>query len=151
MIDSNLLALTGFKLSIHTEDFKHTQYFAVSASFPAVSLPEVTTGFRNKQGFVPGDKLVYDPLTVRVAIDEKLESYREIFNWIHANTANDNLIIHDMTLHFLTNHNNISRSVRFANAFPTNISGLEFNVQQTESEYAFVDVTFRYDYFEFIE
>jgi hypothetical protein len=55
-----------------------------------------------------------------------------------------------MTLHFLTNHNNISRSVRFANAFPTNIGGLEFNVQQTESEYAYVDVTFRYDYFEFL-
>ena len=151
MIDSNLLSLTGFKLFIHTEEFKHTQYFAVSASFPSVSLPEVTTGFRNNQGFVPGDKLAYDPLTIRVAIDEKLESYREIFNWLHSNTTNDNLIIHDITLHFLTNHNNISRSVRFTNAFPTNIGGVEFNVQQNDSEYAYVDVTFRYDYFEFVE
>lgn len=151
MIDSNLLALTGFKLFIHTEDFKHTQYFAVSASFPSVSLPEVNSTFKNNQAFVPGDKLAYDPLTVRIAVDEKLESYREIFNWLHTNTTNDKLIIHDMTLHFLTNHNNISRSVRFADAFPTNISGVEFNVQQNDSEYAFVDVTFRYDYFEFIE
>jgi hypothetical protein len=87
---------------------------------------------------------------VRIAIDESLESYREIFNWIYANTSSNTLINHDMTLHFLTNHNNISRSVRFANAFPTNIGGLEFNVQQTESEYAYVDVTFRYDYFEFL-
>jgi hypothetical protein len=150
MMDSNLLALTGFKLFIHAEDFKHTQYFAVSASFPAVSLPEVTTGYRNLSGFVSGDKLAYDPLTVRIAIDEKLESYREIFNWMHSNTENKQLTIHDITLHFLTNHNNISRSVRFANAFPTNIGGLEFNVQQTESEYAYVDVTFRYDYFEFM-
>jgi len=150
MIDSNLLALTGFKLFIHSEDFKHTQYFAVSASFPAVSLPEVTTGYRNLSGFVSGDKLAYDPLTIRIAIDEKLESYREIFNWIHSNTTNNELTVHDVTLHFLTNHNNISRSVRFANAFPTNIGGLEFNVQQTESEYAYVDVTFRYDYFEFM-
>ena len=150
MMDSNLLALTGFKLFIHAEDFKHTQYFAVSASFPAVSLPEVTTGYRNLSGFVSGDKLAYDPLTVRIAIDEKLESYREIFNWIHSNTTNKELTVHDVTLHFLTNHNNISRSVRFANAFPTNIGGLEFNVQQTESEYAYVDVTFRYDYFEFM-
>jgi hypothetical protein len=150
MIDSNLLALTGFKLFIHSEDFKHTQYFAVSASFPAVSLPEVTTGYRNLSGFVSGDKLAYDPLTIRIAIDEKLESYREIFNWIHSNTTNKELTVHDVTLHFLTNHNNISRSVRFANAFPTNIGGLEFNVQQTESEYAYVDVTFRYDYFEFM-
>jgi hypothetical protein len=149
MIDSNLLALTGFKLAIHSEDFKHTQYFAVSASFPAVSLPEVATGYRNNQGFVPGDKLAYDPLTIRIAIDEKLESYNEIFNWIHSNTTNNELIIHDITLHFLTNHNNISRSVHFANAFPTNIGGLEFNVQQSESEYAYVDVTFRYDYFKF--
>lgn len=150
MIDSNLLSLTGFKLNIHADNFKHTQYFAVSASFPSVSLSEVTTGFRNKQGFVPGDKLTYDPLTVRVAIDERLESYREIFNWIYANTSSGTLIDHDITLHFLTNHNNISRSVRFANAFPTNIGGVEFNVQQTESEYAYVDVTFRYDYFEFM-
>ena len=151
MIDSNLLSLTGFKLFIHAEGFKHTQYFAVSASFPSVSLPEVTTGFRNLQGFVPGDKLAYDPLTVRIAVDESLESYREIFNWIYANTSSNALINHDMTLHFLTNHNNISRSVRFANAFPTNIGGVEFSVQQSDSEYAFVDVTFRYDYFEFIE
>jgi hypothetical protein len=151
MIDSNLLALTGFKLFINSEDFKHTQYFAVSASFPSVSLAEVTTGYKNNQGFVPGDKLAYDPLTMRIAIDEKLESYREIFNWMHSNTKNRELIVHDITLHFLTNHNNISRSVRFANAFPTTIGGLEFNVQQTESEYAFLDATFRYDYFEFIE
>jgi hypothetical protein len=150
MIDSNLLALTGFKLAIHSENFKHTQYFAVSASFPAVSLPEVTTSFRNLSGFVPGDKLTYDPLTVRIAIDERLESYNEVFNWMYLNTKNKELINYDMTLHFLTNHNNISRSVRFANAFPTNMGGLEFNVQQTESEYAYVDVTFRYDYFEFM-
>lgn len=151
MIDSNLLALTGFKLFINSEDFKHVQYFAVSASFPSVSLPEVTTSFRNNQGFVAGDKLAYDPVTMRIAIDEKLESYREIFNWMHSNTTNRDLTVHDITLHFLTNHNNISRSIRFANAFPTTIGGLEFNVQQTESEYAFLDITFRYDYFEFIE
>ncbi len=101
-------------------------------------------------GYVPGDKLNYDPLTIRVAIDERLESYREIFGWLHTNVSAAELKIHDITLHFLTNHNNISRSIRFANAFPTNIGGLEFNVQGTESEYAFVDVTFRYDYFEFL-
>ncbi len=151
MINSNLLALTGFKLFIDAENFKHSHYFAVSASFPSVSLAEINTDYRNSVGFMPDSKLAYDPLTVRIAIDENLESYNEIFNWIRSNTTNKNLTFHDVTLHFLTNHNNISRSVRFANAFPTNLSGVEFNVQQTESEYAFVDVTFRYDYFEFIE
>lgn len=152
MIDSNLLSLTGFKLSIHnSSDFKHTQYFATSASFPSVSLAEVTTDFRNNFGFMPDSKLSYDPLTVRVAIDERLQSYRELFGWIRANTTNAKLVMHDITLQFLTNHNNVSRSVKFANAFPTNIGGVEFNVQGTETEYAFVDVTFRYDYFEFLD
>lgn len=152
MIDSNLLSLSGFKLSIHNSlDFKHTQYFAVSASFPSVSLPEVSTGFRNRAGYVPGDKLAYDPLTVRVAIDEGLQSYHELFDWLHSNVSASELKIHDITLHFLTNHSNISRSVRFSNAFPTNLSGMEFNVQSTEPEVAYVDVTFRYDYFEFLD
>lgn len=151
MIDSNLLSLTGFKLSIHDSvDFKYTQYFAVSASFPSISLAEVSTPFRNQAGFVPGDKLAYDPLTVRVAIDERLESYQELLNWIRVNTTAEVLQTYDITLHFLTNHNNISRSVRFVRAFPTALTGIEFNVQSTDVEYAFIDVTFRYDYFDFL-
>jgi hypothetical protein len=150
-MNSNLLSLTGFKLQIHSEEFKYTHYFAVSASFPSVSLPEVTTGFRNRAGFVSGDKLTYDPLTIRVAVDENLESYNEIFNWLTYNTQNNSIKTYDITLCFLTNHNNIGRKVRFANAFPTNLGGIEFNVQQTDVEYAAVDVSFRYDWFEFID
>ena len=150
-MNSNLLSLTGFKLLIHTVDFKYTQYFAVSASFPSVSLPEVTTGFKNQAGFVSGDKLAFDTLNIRVAIDENLESYSEIFNWLKHNTQNDNLKIHDMTLCFMTNHNNIGRKIRFANAFPISLGGIEFSVQQSDVEYATVDVGFRYDYFEFTD
>jgi hypothetical protein len=150
-MNSNLLSLTGFKLQIHTVDFKYTQYFAVSASFPAVSLPEVTTGFKNQAGFVSGDKLAFDTLNIRVAIDENLESYNEIFNWLRHNTQHDKLKFYDMTLCFLTNHNNVGRKVKFANAFPTSLGGIEFSVQQSDVEYATVDVGFRYDYFEFID
>jgi len=150
-MNSNLLSLTGFKLLIHTVDFKYTQYFAVSASFPAVSLPEVTTGFRNQSGFVSGDKLAFDTLNIRVAIDENLESYNEIFNWLRHNTQHDKLKVYDMTLCFLTNHNNVGRKVKFTNAFPTSLGGIEFSVQQSDVEYATVDVSFRYDYFEFTD
>ena len=150
-MNSNLLSLTGFKLEINNVDFKHTQYFALSASFPAVSLPEITTAYRNATGFVAGDKLAYDALTVRVAIDENLESYNEIYNWLKYNVENAKLKTHDITLCFLTNHNNVGRKIRFTNAFPTNLGGIEFSVQQTDVEYAAIDITFRYDWFEFID
>jgi hypothetical protein len=150
-MNSNLLSLTGFKLEINNIDFKHTQYFALSASFPAVSLPEITTAYRNSTGFVAGDKLAYDALTVRVAIDENLESYNEIYDWLRYNVENAKLKTHDITLCFLTNHNNVGRKVRFTNAFPTNLGGIEFSVQQTDVEYAAIDITFRYDWFEFTD
>ena len=150
-MNSNLLSLTGFKLIINNVDFKYTQYFAVSASFPSVSLTEVTTGYRNQAGFVSGDKLAYDPLNIRIAIDENLEAYSEIFNWLKYNTQRDELKTYDITLCFLTNHNNIGRKIRFVNAFPTSLGGVEFSVQQSDVEYATVDVGFRYDYFEFVD
>jgi hypothetical protein len=150
-MESNLLSLTGFKLQINSSDFKYTTHYAVSASFPSISLPEVNTPFRNNQAFVPGEKLAYDTLNIRIAIDEKLFSYREIFDWMVDNTKQDSLVVHDMILNFLTNHNNISRQVKFYDAFPTAIGGIEFSVQNTDVEYAFADVTFRYDYFEFVD
>jgi|LakMenEpi03Aug12_release.lakeMendotaPanAssembly.Ray.scaffolds.fasta_scaffold352026_2 hypothetical protein len=149
-MNTNFLALTGFKLKISSPDFEHVEYFATSASFPSISLPETTTSYRNCAGFVAGDKITYDPLTVRVAVDEQLNSYREIFNWLSSNVESP-IKYHDITLSFITNHNNTSRVVRFVNAFPTNMGGLEFNVQSTETEYASMDVTFRYDYFEFVD
>jgi hypothetical protein len=150
-MNTNLLSLTGFKLAIESEDFKNTEYFAVSASFPSVSLTEVASNYRNNQGFVPGDRLTYDPITIRVAVDENLNTYNEMFGWMLHNTKSDALKSHDIALSFITSHNNISRVVRLVDAFPTNLGGVEFNVQSSETEYAFVDVTFRYDYFEFLE
>ena len=150
-MNTNLLSLTGFKLAIESSEFKNTEYFAVSASFPSISLPEVQTSFRNQQAFVPGDKLAYDPITIRVAIDENLNTYNEMFGWLLHNTKSDALKTYDMSLSFITSHNNISRVIRLVDAFPTNLGGVEFNVQSSETEYAFVDVTFRYDYFEFVE
>jgi hypothetical protein len=150
-MNTNLLSLTGFKLSIDSNEYKNTEYFATSASFPSVSLTEVAANYRNNQGFVPGDRLIYDPITIRIAVDENLNAYREMFDWMVYNTKNDNLKSYDILLSFISSHNNISQVIRLVRAFPTALSGMEFNVQSTETEYAFVDVTFRYDYFEFVK
>lgn len=148
--NKNLLSLTGFKLSLDGRDFDNVAYFAVSASFPSISLNEVSTPYRNLQGFVPSERLSYDPLTIRIAIDEELHVYQEILNWMLYNTQNTPLKTVSGILSFLTSHNNVSRQVQFFNMFPTNIGSVEFNTQSNDVEYAYVDVSFRYDYFQFI-
>ena len=147
----NLLALTGFKLTIGgTNEFKLSEFFAVSATFPNISLGEANASYRNRQGFVADDVLQYEPFTIRIAVDDQLLAYNEMHDWMLHNTQEEKLKTQELILHFMTGHNNVSRRVKFTNAFPTSLGSIEFNTQNTSVDYAYVDVTFRYDRFQFI-
>jgi len=148
-MNNNLLPLTGFKLSIGSDTFKTIERFAVSATFPGVSIGEISATYRNFAGYVSSDHIVYDTLTIRVGMDENLVVYDEAFGWIMANTTANTMLACDIMLNFLTSKNNISRAVKFVNAFPSSIGSIELNVQNTDVEYAYVDIVFRYDFFEF--
>lgn len=147
----NLLALTGFKLTIGgTNEFKLSEFFAVSATFPNISLGEANASYRNRQGFVADDVLQYEPFTIRIAVDDELLAYKEMHDWMLHNTREEKLKTQELILHFMTGHNNVSKQVKFTSAFPTSLSSIEFNTQNTSVDYAYVDVTFRYDRFQFI-
>ncbi len=148
--NKNLLSLTGFKLQISGADYVNTEYFAVSATLPSINLPEIELSYRNQHGFLPGEKIQYDPINIRIAVDEELKVYDELFQWIINNAKSKTLDVREMSLIFLTSHNNVSRIMRFTNAFPTSIGSVEFNTQMSDVEYAYVDVSFRYDRFEFV-
>lgn len=113
-----------------------------------MSINESTAGFRNHAGWVPGDHLNFEPFNIRIALDEDFAGYTEIFNWLKSHTEDNDLKVADITLIVLSSHNNTNKSFRFVNAFPTTLGSIEFNVQNTDIEYAYTDVTFRYDYFE---
>lgn len=145
--NQNLLSPVSFKLVINAAEFANISYFTVNANLPSVSLTEATAGFRNQSGFVPGDKLMYDPLTIRLALDEDFVGYSELFNWIKGNTTNVDLKVADLSLIVMSSHNNANKTFVFKNAHPTNLGQIDFNVQASDVEYAILDVTFRYDYF----
>lgn len=145
--NQNLLSQVSFKLVINSHEFANTEYFAVNANLPSVSMSEAVSGFRNQAGFVPGDKLMFDPFTIRLAIDEDFVGYTELFKWIKSHTNQTDLKVADISLIVLSSHNNANKTFTFVNAFPTNLGQLDFNVQNQDIEYAYLDVTFRYDYF----
>lgn len=145
--NQNLLTQVSFKLILNSTEFANTQYFAVNANLPSISMTEATGGFRNQAGFLPGDKLNFDPFTIRLAIDENFAGYIELFKWMKGHTNQTDLKVADISLLVMSSHNNITKSFTFVNAFPTNLGQIDFNVQNSDIEYAFVDVTFRYDYF----
>ena len=146
---TNLLSLTGFKLKFNTDLFPLTEKLAVAATFPSISVSEVAINFSNKAGFVSSGFLQYGELSVRIAVDEKLAVYEELFSWLKVHSEGGGIVSYSMVLNFLTSHYNVSRSIRFNSVFATAISGIELNTQATDVEYGYVDVTFKYDNFVF--
>lgn len=143
----NFLSNVSFKLTLNSAEFSNTQFFAVSANVPSVSITEASAPFRNQAGFVPGEKMNYDPLTVRIAVDENFAVYLELYRWMKSHQNQTDLKLLDISLSIMSSHNNPVQTFTFVNAFPTNLGQLDFNAQGTDVEYVYLDVTFRYDYF----
>jgi hypothetical protein len=148
---TNLLSLTGFKMQFNTDLFPMTQKLAVAATFPSISVSEVAINFSNKAGFVSSGFLEYGELSVRIAVDEGLSVYDELYNWLKRNSEGASLETYSLVLNFVTSHFNVSRSVQFNAVFASAISGIELNAQATDVEYAYIDVTFKYDNFNFLD
>lgn len=145
----NFLSPTGFKLVINRNRFANLEYFATSVTLPSLNLGIVDIAKNQYKGYIQGDVTV-DDLSIRVAIDEDLSVYKEVFDWIIENRDSMNPLTYDATLIILTSHNNPNKSIRFKNIFPTSIGPLEFSTQSSDIEYLQADINFRYDEFEFV-
>lgn len=138
---------------------------AVTYQCQQVNLPGATLGIVTRETpfldlYSPGTKLVYNPLSLTFFIDENLESWKNMLSWFYsiadpngfekrdgAQELQQNKHLSDATLTILTNLNNPAIRIKFANVFPTDISDLQFDVQQSADTTMTATVTFRYDFY----
>lgn len=78
--NTNLTTATQFRFSII--QLPKTEFFIKACTLPGINMGEAIfpTPFRDLP--VLPDKLVYDNLEVTFLVDENLENYREIHNWM---------------------------------------------------------------------
>lgn len=148
--NKNPLAISdGFRLVFNKAP--NTSYFCQNFVMPGLTVSETIVPRPQQDTYVPGDKLVYEPLTVTMLVAENMENFVEIYDWLQRSVKANNSaeMFDDITAYILSSKNNPIRRVVFKNAFPTNIGSISFNVQDSDITYAQVDVTFRYDYFTF--
>lgn len=142
--NKNPLAISdGFRMVFNKAP--NTSYFCQNFIMPSVTATEATVARPKLDVYVPGDKVIFDPMSITMLVAENMENYVEIFNWMMSSEE----MTDDITVYILSSKNNVNRTVTFKNAFPTNIGSISFNVQDADITYAQVDVTFRYDYFTF--
>lgn len=150
-MSDNLLTLKDFRIQFAGEasDLKPAAFLATNVVIPDLSIGDVPVPFRNGQAYVPGNRIEYSPLTIDFHVTENMDSYRQIVKWIQSNSEkrSTELRYHDLVVSAVSSHLNPSVAWRFVNAFPTNASGFTLSNQTTETQYATISVTFRYDYY----
>ena len=164
----NYMSPLGFKLII-TKTPK-VDFLCQSANIPSISMGTAIQPSYLKDIPVPGDKVLYDDLSVRFLVDEKMENYLAIHKWItglgypeslgqysqlkkddnrtdrRVSDAADPLYFQysDATLQVLNSNYKPSVLINFKDAFPISLSTLDFDVTTRDYNYFTAEVTFKY-------
>jgi hypothetical protein len=150
--NKNFLSPVGFTFKIDQTNFANLEYFCTQVTFPGISLAEVQVPYRGVNLAQTGDRMIFDDLAIRFNITENMENYLELFNWMHniINKKDAEDYKYDASLLIMSSHNNMVKTVKFQEIFPTALSTVEFNSQALDVEYLQADVSFRYTLFEFV-
>ena len=76
----NYLSPLGFRFTVH--DLPNTTWFITAANLPGITLGEAPLPGPTIDSFMAGDTLVFDPLTITFIVDEDLQNWQEIYNWL---------------------------------------------------------------------
>jgi len=151
----NYLAPIGFQLDL--DIFPSVDFMCQRANLPGIAMPvtDVPTRFRTYP-IVPGGGVTYDDLTVTFLVDEDLENYISIHNWIIDNgngyemeTTEDYPRYSNARLLILTSNFNVNHIIDYENVFPYNLTPVNFDAGDTGSEYFTASVSFKFTRYTF--
>ena len=170
--DRNFLSVIGFKFVL--ERCPKVDFYCNAANLPSITLgvAEQPSYLRNIP--VPGDKIQFEDLQISFMVDEHMENYLEIYNWITGlgfpesldqyiqladeknlspeNDPNDFFNERsDATLMILNSDYNVSVRVKFKDLFPIELSGIPFDAKAEQQEYYTATARFKYTMFDVID
>ena len=165
----NFLAPTGFKFTL--DKSPKVAFFCNQANIPDLNLGVAVQPTYLKDIDQPGDKLQFGDLNLRFLVDENLENYMEIQNWMRGlgypeklqqiydlqKTGNRALdlpsrsmenVFSDGTLQVLSSSLISKFQIKFQGLFPYSLTTLMFDATNTDIDYFTADVSFKYTYYD---
>lgn len=162
----NFLLPTGFKFSLGK--YPKVDFFSNTASIPSINLGVAIQPTYLKDIPIPGDKLTYDDLTLEFLVDEELENYITIHQWLtgygypetveqykelldqdelspgrqysESGQSDGSLLVYNSNFNPVLN-------VKFTGLFPVSLSTIPFDSKEQTSTYVTANVTFKYTYY----
>ena len=160
----NFLSPVGFKFTLNRSP--KVAFFSNTANIPGLNFGVAVQSTPLVDIETPGDKIIFSDFTLRFLVDENLENYMEIQNWMRGLGYPDTLeeiyalqreqryvdttetklmnIYSDGTLQVLTSNSNPNFKVKFEDLWPYGLSDLNFNATDPDIEYLTAEVTFKY-------
>ena len=156
----NFLAPVGFKFTL--AKYPKVDFFSNSARIPELSLGTAIQSSYLKDIDIPGEKLTYGDLTIRFLVDENMENYMAVHNWLKGvgfpetpqqfkdqTTDSDGIrdekgVFSDGSLHILNSNFQNVAIVKFQDLFPVGLTSLEFDATETDINYFTAEVVMRY-------
>ena len=155
MIQQNFLSPTGFRFSI--KRLPNVSFFVQAATIPGLTMGVTESPTPFKTIHFAGDKIQYDQFNVTVRVDEYMDSYNEIFDWMIGLTKpesfdqyrllkdSDDSLYSDATLVVLNSRKNPALEVTFKDMFPVSIGAIELDTTESDVNYKTCDITFQHN------
>ena len=156
----NFLSGVGFKFNL--AKFPKVDFFSNSARIPELNLELTSQPSYLKTIDVPGERLTYGDLTLRFLVDENMENYISVYNWLKGlgfpestkefkelTTDRDGIrdpkeAFCDGTLRILNSNYREVAQVKFKDLFPTSLTSLDFDATNTDVQYFTAEASFKY-------
>lgn len=152
----NFLSPLGFKFQI--KKAPNISFFVQSVTLPSLQAgnPNVPTPFIRMP--LAGDHMEFGDFSITFKVDEDLESYLEIYNWMVGIGKPDAYeqykqlsikpdgegIYSDLTLTILNSSMHAKHEVVMIDAFPTFLSELTFDSRMSDVDYVEATATFKF-------
>jgi len=149
----NFLNPSSFVLSLDSQTYSGAEFTIQTMMLPDVTAEGAALQFRQVNIATVSDKIAFGTFEVSYLIDEDLLNYKEIFDWIKSNVETNHTAtnhVRDLTLTIMNSANNVTKQIKFIDAYPISISSLPFDITTTDVEYLTAVVQFSYSYYEFI-
>ena len=162
----NFLSGVAFKFSL--TKFPKVDFFSNSARIPELSLELAQQSSYLKNIAVPGERLTFGDFTLRFLVDENMENYLSVYNWLKGlgfpesgkqfkdiTTDSDGIrdpkeAFCDGTLSILNSNYREVAKVKFNALFPVSITSLDFDATNTDVQYFTAEATFKYTVYKII-
>ena len=156
----NFLSPIGFKFTIAKNP--KISFFSNSARIPEITLGTAIQPSYLKMLDTPGEIIQYGDFSLRFFIDENMENYMAIHNWITGLgfpespeqfkdlTTNENGLrdlknqYSDGSLRILNSNYNDVAVVKFKDLFPVTLSAMEFESTESDYNYFTAEALFKY-------